>query len=370
MKSLPFSLHPQTVYLEILYSCNLSCEYCYIGKDSNHKSPTIGSKESIFKILQKLKEEGTQEIVLLGGEPTIHPQFQEICEKIAELKFTSKGIVTNGTLLSSELVRTLKRCDFWVDISFRSGNQAIFDKITAKNGSFEKCISAAKLCSDEGIHLGIEYDCSRYNYNSLYETILMLKDYGIILNQIQLHRILPEGDALESQQSLILSLQEWEEVFSQAQKIKQDLNIPIAFEDGFPYCLVDRKYWDLLVPCACGYTLITINPLGDVRYCACYKADLGNIFTTPLSEIWEASLRDYRMIENHPLPCQECLLVETCRSGCSVSGLNRGSNKDFFSEQFRSIKDLEDYSIPDLKLIIGQKIVSQNAKNISDKEQI
>src|SRR5947209_6672520 len=138
MKTLKYSDHPRTIFLEILHGCNLYCNYCYVGQKLNHIKPYVPPFEITLQILEILKNDLIEEIVLLGGEPLLHPQLANICRSIAELNFPSRGIVTNGTAMTQEKAELLHNTGFWVDISFRGPDSNTFDTITGKKASFQK----------------------------------------------------------------------------------------------------------------------------------------------------------------------------------------------------------------------------------------
>lgn len=366
MKALKYSVRPRTVFLEILHGCNLYCSYCYIGRKQNHAKPFVPPIEVTMQILDILKNDNVEEIVLLGGEPTLHPRFTDICRAVASLDFPHRGVVTNGTAITQEKAQLLKEAGFWVDISFRGPNSNTFDTIAGKAKSFQKAFDAAILLSNLGISVGIEFDCVPQNYDGLFETINMLVRDGIRIKQVQLHRIMPEGDAEHNMTKFFLTLDQWHVVFEQAAQIQDRLGIQVIFEDGFPFCLVQHKYRDMITPCPCGFTLLTVSPTGDARYCPCHKEILGNVLRDSLSVIWERRLRDYRSTSRLFDSCLECDLLAACRGGCSASGhteMNVGM--DIFHEHFRSIK-LDSGTASQTKLIFAQSLRTYQDNNPDD----
>lgn len=361
MDTLRFSDHPRTIFLELLYGCNLYCSYCYIGQQRNHTKPLVPAFDVTLDILEKLKEENVDEVVLLGGEPTLHPRFMDICSAIAELDFRFRGVVTNGTAMTKAKASMLQRLGFWVDISFRGPDADTFDAITGKRGSFLKAFETALMLSKSGMAVGIEFDCTPQTYSTLYATIEMLIRDGVRIQQLQLHRIMPEGDAQQDMEKFFLLLNQWHVVFEQAGRIRNEFGISVVFEDGFPLCLVQPEYRDMITPCPCGFTLLTVAPNGDVRYCPCHSETLGNIRRDSLADLWKNSLTHYRSVDRHPSICLACDLFEVCRGGCSASGgkeMDKGI--DVFQQDFRPVR-IEAQEIgntKDLKIIIGQRICS------------
>jgi len=89
-------LQPFHVQIEVTDNCNLFCDYCY--RDSNYKDPN--SKYIDFRVIRDFllreRERSLLEVGVTGGEPTMHPNFQNIMEIILE-NFELCELVTNGT---------------------------------------------------------------------------------------------------------------------------------------------------------------------------------------------------------------------------------------------------------------------------------
>jgi len=83
--------------------CNFNCSYC--GLYNNKKNPSMCSKElEVFlDFVEEKQDEGFGELFIFGGEPTVHPDFIEIINKInkRDIKYI---IQTN---LSDKAVRVL-----------------------------------------------------------------------------------------------------------------------------------------------------------------------------------------------------------------------------------------------------------------------
>ena len=92
------------VSFHLVDHCNLNCRGCF------HYSPLV--KEPKFKDLEQHKKEVARlaelnnnqkmRILLLGGEPLLHPQINDFCRITRELYPNAKIVIsTNGTKLSS-----------------------------------------------------------------------------------------------------------------------------------------------------------------------------------------------------------------------------------------------------------------------------
>lgn len=88
------------LYLEICSACNLKCKYCF---EKDYVAQFIDS-ESLYKFVDTIKPL-IGDIVITGGEPTLHTDFFEIIEHFSE--YTDIVITSNGTLLDLGKIRDM-----------------------------------------------------------------------------------------------------------------------------------------------------------------------------------------------------------------------------------------------------------------------
>jgi organic radical activating enzyme len=88
---------PVMVHMSICNPCNLTCSFCCFA---NRAMKEILSLDRIKLALDQYKELGATGLELTGGgEPSLHPQFDEIVRHAHSLGFAI-GICTNGTKLT------------------------------------------------------------------------------------------------------------------------------------------------------------------------------------------------------------------------------------------------------------------------------
>ena len=71
---------PNFVVWEITLACNLSCSHC--GSRAGKARQKELSLEECFDIIQQLKDLGTREIALIGGEAFLRKDWLKIIERI------------------------------------------------------------------------------------------------------------------------------------------------------------------------------------------------------------------------------------------------------------------------------------------------
>lgn len=81
------------IYLEITNLCNLSCSFC----PPTSRTPQTMTAEEFREIAEKIRPHGRFLYLHIKGEPTMHPQLEEILAICEKLEFRV-CITTNGTL--------------------------------------------------------------------------------------------------------------------------------------------------------------------------------------------------------------------------------------------------------------------------------
>ena len=124
--------------------CNLSCDYCYVGKTTDRMSLDMADQIVNFAFRNTPASEDI-DIGFFGGEPLLEfPLLGEVTQRIethpgydpCRVKFS---VVTNGTLLTTEIAQFLQQHHIALTISY-DGPSAVHDKyrhFPGRGGNFE-----------------------------------------------------------------------------------------------------------------------------------------------------------------------------------------------------------------------------------------
>lgn len=311
---------PNRIEFEILYKCNLACDYCYLGHDKSRNNK-IAEYELALRIIDGVSSAGCASLQFFGGEPTLYPDIVRLVEYAKSVNMPDIGILSNGVCKDSNKIRLLgENCD-WFHITFRGSNQETFDNHTGLKGSFQCALNTLRILNKTKTFIGIEYDCCSDNFFQLESLVEpLIEKHGINIGGVWGHRMLPRGSGSDEMQ-LQLSLEGFNQVFKQCERIESKYNIHCKVEDSLPLCLFDESIHKYITPCKGGFVTAYIDPNGNVRRCAASSHIFGNILDKPLDKIWQESelMKHFRSLSWLPDACKICSKLNKCHGGCSVS---------------------------------------------------
>lgn len=102
-KEAVWSTSPRQVSIALTNVCDLHCAYCYAPK---HKASL--HTDQVIGWLKELDTEGCLGVGFGGGEPTLHPDFVDICKRVAGETQLAVTFTTHGHRLAPQLVKRLK----------------------------------------------------------------------------------------------------------------------------------------------------------------------------------------------------------------------------------------------------------------------
>jgi MoaA/NifB/PqqE/SkfB family radical SAM enzyme len=96
--------HPILAQVVPIRRCNLDCAYCNEYDKVSNPVPL----ETMLRRIDNLADLGTTIITLSGGEPTLHPDLDQIISRIRQ-RGAIATLITNGLLLTRERIQRLNR---------------------------------------------------------------------------------------------------------------------------------------------------------------------------------------------------------------------------------------------------------------------
>lgn len=157
--------------------CNYNCRHCFMAKD-NAANLTEFSWEEMLAALDEFDKCGIQTIELTGGEPTLHPRFMDLVREIARRGMDIDVILTNGALLTREMLREIKSLGFNPLFKISFDGLTHHEWMRGVQGAEKKTLEAIDLCISEGIRTGVQICIHKYNLDTLFDTVKLMAEKG------------------------------------------------------------------------------------------------------------------------------------------------------------------------------------------------
>ncbi|MFA6973821.1 MAG: radical SAM protein [Parcubacteria group bacterium] len=326
----------QSVGIEVTWNCNQQCSYCYLACDKNANSAKKNMTAGLFEeILDKIWDAGIRDVYLIGGEPTLHHEFGEIVQVVGSYKWKRKGICTNGVGLSSETIDLISKSFDYVSMSVR-GTESTTSKITKNKKSFQDTMAVLRAFSKSKIEIRIEIDLLPEYFNEFRKILKTLEGNKINFKFVDIHRIMPIGKAKTKD---VASISKYKALLKTIDIVSKKKKYSIKFEDSFPLCLFEKKYWKYINICQCGTSKIWIDPHGMARRCACSSGAIGNVKKHSLFDIWNSKIMSkFHLFQWVDKECEKCKVFGKCLGGCPSSRGVKFFDKDIFSDSIKAIK--------------------------------
>jgi radical SAM protein with 4Fe4S-binding SPASM domain len=299
------------IYLLLTENCNLSCAMCIRGKQNG----TLLD----FQAIDMIKDQFTgHDVVLTGGEPTLHTNFVQIADLMSDVSHTLT-ITTNGTNFDKLLsVSKLKKENVLFQISL-DGTKEYHDSIRGK-GTYDKTFLTIKKLDELNVPYCIATVASKKNLNCMSELITILQT----LKNMKYWRISYEMPFGSAQINDMMTADEWN-VF--VDKMLTEVHFRMKIQKIFPFDLYDRMIANGKirnstyrgVNCGSGKNKIYIYPDLKVYPCTCLTDFcIGDLSQNSISEMLASAqaktFSDYQLIDG--TPCQQCEYKSYCNGGC------------------------------------------------------
>jgi len=190
---------PYHVQWLITRRCNYRCEGCNVWREQDSREL---STEQILEGLDILRELGTIEVVLSGGNPLLRNDIGEIIEYASRYFITT--VYDNGSLAAMK-IEELRRADF-VAISLDSLDPQKNDRARGIEGAYRNSMKAVEKLREEGIPVSVSPTISQANLHEIVNFTECFLKMGIPVwyclysydsnDQSQLFRIGKESDSL------------------------------------------------------------------------------------------------------------------------------------------------------------------------------
>ena len=199
--------------------CDLKCEHCLRGFPKERPDFPM---ELLDKLLAEVLPFGARQVGLTGGEPHLHPQFEQLIEKIVAYgyswHFTSHGQRMEPYL---SLMESARKNFSHVNLSMDGADEVTHDDIRKRKGAFKKVVSTARNYVEKGYRVNLNMVLNQKNKNQVEDFISFGKELGV--TSIAFGGVIPAPWNMH----LLLSDTEKMELFQQIVVLRENAEVKI-----------------------------------------------------------------------------------------------------------------------------------------------
>ena len=316
--------------ISITLNCNRKCDYCFASKarDATGRQHRKMSRDTFLSVLDLLKRSGINQVRLLGGEPTLHPDFvwmvkKSIQQELRVLVF-SNGLI-DGTILNFLVGLPERRVSVLINVNSPDEQSQREQKLQANTFSVLR----------KRVFLGFNIHSPDFNLLFLQD---LIQQYG--LNpQVRLGLAHPCIDG----NNTFLHPRYYEQVGQRITKFAEQMEkerISLDFDCGFVPCMFPPEFFNLKMTnqAAIGSRC---NPLPDIlpngTIVPCYSLfSVCQMETSPglALENLRVKLTEKLAAYRHIGIFRECAVCKlkqqnVCMGGCLAAAIHRSRSVSF-----------------------------------------
>ena len=290
----PHEDQPPLKYLHLIIttSCNLRCSHCYVEHEESFIEPEVALKAAL-----EFEKIGGLRLIVSGGEPLLHPEFEKINEGLKSLYGIRKILNTNGWFLAEMEIEQISNLAFEEIQLSLDGTEKTHDKIRSK-GSFEKVLRAAEKVKQSGKHLALATVITGWNYKEFDKIEKLVKKFQPFRWSVD---FLCPNERTE------------------AQGLNPPLDAAFLMERSF-----NSGKHESQPGFACGANLCSVLTNGSIVKCDFFPYITGgNIRKKSLLKAW----LDLKKIKIEELECKDCAFIDSCGGGCRYRAMYYNKNQ-------------------------------------------
>jgi MoaA/NifB/PqqE/SkfB family radical SAM enzyme len=181
---------PVNVEIDLSNRCSLGCEYCHFAY-THTRGPLAGKRDKpqdavsggdlmdtdlAYSILDQLERAAVRSVVWSGGgEPTLHPDFDEIIQHWRG----DQGVYTHGGHIDEDRAAIMKDSMTWCYVSLDFADRESYKKYKGVDRFKQACLGVTSLVGAEGnATVGVGFMLTRDNFMDIKKMHCVGKELG------------------------------------------------------------------------------------------------------------------------------------------------------------------------------------------------
>lgn len=315
----------RNVYLYITEACQLRCEHCYMGErlDRALKMPLPEIRDT----LATWRRMGGNKLTILGGEPTLHPNYVDAIRLGRQLGYDDVITTTNAQKPAARKFRQLTPEDFaYVQVSLDGGSTETHDQVRGA-GTFDVALETTAELTHRGFDTRIICTVNQANQGDALRLLEIADELGVSLVKFHVFSTIGVG---HGNSALAMSPSEWVGFCDVLGEVAPSYDTRVWYQPTYARRDQMARYAAEGYQGCIGRTLDRISIFPDGR---CYVCSY--LFDT---DLYFARMDDGRVVLNHganefdlftqPLASSACGDCKTsaCQGGCPAEEIVMGGS--------------------------------------------
>jgi radical SAM protein with 4Fe4S-binding SPASM domain len=318
---------PASVFCEITAACNLRCRHCVVAAGKRERGEL--STDRWLGLMEEMAEFGIAGVAFSGGEPLIHPQFEQIVERARSLGMLIQ-VATNGTMVTSAVACWLKGLDAEVQVSLDGATPEVHDRMRPGREAFVRTVEGIRALVAAGHEVTIGTVVSRLNVDEIPALVTLAESLGV--SHFRLIPFVPKGRGMTFA-DMELPRTDMKKLTCYIHDLRNRTKLtitPMEFEDLMDGHMCAEPFDPKRnLGCSGAVAYATITPTGELLPChffAGVRAD--SVVERPFPEVWRRSrfLNYFRHLTVADLHggCRECKWLSRCGGSCRAVNFAKG----------------------------------------------
>ncbi len=278
---------PLQIQFDITNKCNFRCLHCYNKSGENFVCNNELTDNEIIRFIKDVKELKPFNICFCGGEPLLKLNLLLKASKILKNTVPNISIVTNGYLLTDEIL--LKLVDSGINriqISLDGNSKEVHELLRQKEGAFSKAISAIEICLKHKTKLKEIMICfSPTSFNIKDFSSVVERVFSMGVDGVRVQPLMISGRGKDNESLINPKPYQYQYLLNEIQLLRDIYGITkIEWGDPVDHIIRFRTY--LSDVC----TNITIQANGEIIATPYIPISFGNIKRHSIVDYWKSGL--------------------------------------------------------------------------------
>lgn len=345
---------PEVFWLNITDHCNNRCLWCY--EKDNVCTHTNMSYKVAKLIISSMAAAGTEDCILIGGEPTLHPLLFEFIKTANDHSF-SPIIVSNGRAFSNmDYAKHLSALDIKaVNVSLHGWDEKSYTDLACAPQGFVETIKGLRNLKTLGIKIGLTVVLSSFIEGNIDTIVDLISELG--QETVEFNVAAPSVSCTGIDAGAVLPIEKHSSKVMEAYRLCQERGVRPGFNLTTPHCLFTTSDLKVLaqnaqVSSGCSLkngsgVVFTVNgAIATCNHFLEYEVSSPEETQQLLEEerfhlFWNSGeMNEIRAESNcyNSTACTACEHWEVCGGGCPVNWL-------YFDPEHAGLKPIEQLKI-------------------------